>query len=657
MEQEFTFGGDIVWRASREQIERTQLKKFMDAHAIATFEELLKRSTEDLEWFWSAVFDQLGVEFYEPYEKVVDLSLGLPWARWCVGGKMNAVHNTLDKWIGTAHEQCIAIRWEGEEGTTRTLTYGELYHEVNRLANGLRALGLKKGDAIGLFLPMTPEVAIALLAIAKIGGIVLPLFSGYGPGAIITRLNDAGAKALFAADGFYRRGQVVPMKSIADEALALCPSVEHCIVVRRVGNVVEWNAQRDHGYADLVRDQPDSAATERTDAEDILFIVYTSGTTGRPKGAIHTHCGFPIKATQDMVHGLDLNHDDIFYWMTDIGWVMGPLLVLTSLMTGATMLLYDGAPDYPAPDRVWDLVERHGVTLLGVSPTFVRSIMRFGDEPVKKHSLQTLRAFGSTGEPWNPTPWLWLFEQVGERQRPIINYSGGTEIAGGILIGNWLTPLKPCSFGGPIPGIAADVVDENGNPVRNAVGELVIRQPWIGMTRGFWRDPERYLQTYWSRFPNVWVHGDWAAVDEDGLWYILGRSDDVIKVAGKRLGPAEVESVLVKNPAVAEAAAIGVPDEVKGEAVVCFVMLKPSEVASDQLKNDLRALVSEELGKPLAPKDIFFVRDLPRTRNAKIMRRVIRAVYLGRDPGDVSSLENPSAVEEIKTAVRHLRNK
>jgi len=316
------------------------------------------------------------------------------------------------------------------------------------------------------------------------------------------------------------------------------------------------------------------------------------------------------------------------------------------------MFMYDGAPDYPGPERVWAMIERHGVTLFGLSPTFVRSIMKFGAGPARAHSLASLRAFGSTGEPWNPTPWLWLFEEVGQKRLPIINYSGGTEIAGGILMGNWLTPLKPASFAGPIAGMAADVVDAEGRSVRGAVGELVIRQPWIGMTRGFWNDAERYLQTYWARIPDVWVHGDWAAVDEDGLWYILGRSDDVIKVAGKRLGPAEVESALVKSGSVVESAAIGIPDEVKGEAVVCFAILRPDVTPSDRLKGELRGLVSDELGKPMAPKEIFFVGDLPRTRNAKIMRRIIRAVYLGREPGDVSSLENPAAVEEIRRAIR-----
>jgi acetyl-CoA synthetase len=350
------------------------------------------------------------------------------------------------------------------------------------------------------------------------------------------------------------------------------------------------------------------------------------------------------------------------YWMTDMGWMMGPWQVFGTLLLSATMFLYDGAPDYPAPNRVWAMVERHNISLLGLAPTFVRALMKFGDEPVKKYSLKSLRAFGSTGEPWNPTSWLWLFNSVGNGRLPIINYSGGTEISGGILMGNFLAPEKPASFAGPLPGMDADVVDEDGNPVRGRVGELVIRKPWIGMTRGFWNDPKRYLDTYWSRFPNVWVHGDFCAIDDDGLWYILGRSDDVIKVAGKRLGPAEVESALARHPAVQESAAIGVPDEVKGESVVCFVMLKAgyqgyTETGRDvsvkrlEIENELRELLTNELGKALLPKAIYFVNDLPRTRNAKIMRRVARAVYLGNEPGDLSALENPKAVEEIKSVV------
>jgi len=652
MEAEFTFGGPVVWRPTPELVAQSNIKAFMDRRGLADFDELMRWSTEDVGRFWEAVLADLDIRFDRPYERILDTSRGIPWAQWCVGGKLNIVTNCLDKWLGTPAQNRAALRWEGEEGQTRTLTYLDLYYEVNRVANALRSLGLKKGDAIGLYMPMIPEIVIALLAIVKIGGIVLPLFSGYAAPAIATRLIDAEAKALFTADGVYRRGQVVPMKDIADEAVAQSPSVQHVITVKRVGReALPWRAGRDHWWHDLMEGRPTQALSEPTDAEDPLMIIYTSGTTGKPKGAVHTHCGFPIKSAQDIWFGLDLKPSDTLYWVTDMGWMMGPWEVFGTTLLGATMLLYDGAPDYPDPDRLWALVERHAVTVLGISPTLVRALMRYGDEFVKRHDLSSLRLLGSTGEPWNPDPWLWFFHTVGGGRLPIINYSGGTEVSGGIVMGNVLTPLKPTAFSGPVPGMAADVVDDEGRSLRGQVGELVVRQPWIGMTRGFWKDPDRYIQTYWSRFPDVWVHGDWAAVDEDGLWYILGRSDDTIKVAGKRLGPAEVESILVGHPAVSEAAAIGVPDPLKGQEVVCFCVLKPGYAPDEGLREALRERVAQHLGKPLKPREVRFVRDLPKTRNAKVMRRVIRAAYLGQDPGDLSSLENPTAVEEIKRAI------
>ena len=660
MSEQFTFGGDIVWQPTPEYIERAHLTAFMRQHGIEDFDELMSRSTADIAWFTDAVLKYLDVRFYEPYSKVVDLSEGIQFPKWCVDGKMNIVHNCVDKWVGTglvsAHGRPQgspvqkAVIWEGEEGTTKSLTYEELYKEVNKAANALRSLGLGKGDAIGLFMPMIPEIVIALLAIAKIGGIILPLFSGYGAGAIVSRLVDADAKALFAADGAFRRGKPVEMKSIADEAAAQVSTVKHMIVLKRTGQNVNMQLERDHWWHELVDSQNDEAETEITSAEDPLMLIYTSGTTGKPKGAQHTHCGFPIKAAQDMAFGTDVHKGDIIYWMTDMGWMMGPWLVFGALLLGSTVFIYDGAPDYPGPDRLWDLVEKHEITQLGVSPTLIRTLIPHGEEQFKKHGLSSLRFFASTGEPWNPDPWMWLFEKVGESKRPIINYSGGTEISGGIVMGNPLKPLKPCAFSAPCPGIAADVFDENGKPVRNAVGELVIKAPWIGMTRGFWKDKQRYLDTYWSRWENIWVHGDFAAIDSDGLWYILGRSDDTIKIAGKRLGPAEVESILVRHDSVVEAAAIGVPHEIKGSELVLFAVLKPDVNPDDDLRQELKRMVAAEMGKPLAPKSILFVSDLPKTRNAKIMRRVIRSAYLGQDAGDTSSLVNPQAVEEIRRA-------
>ncbi len=649
----FDFGGEFVWFPTPAYTEGSHLQRFMAAHGLGSLDALQNKATGDIAWFWDAVLTYLDVQFYEPYSQIVDLSRGKPWPQWCVGGVMNIVHNCLDKWIGTPQQDRPALRWESEEGTTRVLTYGDLYGEVNRCANALRGLGLGKGDVIGLFMPMLPEIAIALLAIAKIGGVILPLFSGYGSGAIAARLADAGAKALFTTDGAYRRGHVAEMKRVADEAIALAAhdhgfTIEHVVICRRTGHEVLWTAGRDHWWHDLVTAQPNIAPTERTAAEDTVMIIYTSGTTGRPKGAVHTHCGFPVKAAQDMAMGLDLRQTDTLYWMTDMGWMMGPWEVFGTLLLGGTMLFYDGAPDYPGVDRLWKLVQDHGVTALGVSPTLIRSLMTHGDEPVRRHDLSRLRLFASTGEPWNPGPWMWLFQNVGEGTRPIINYSGGTEVSGGIVMGNVLTPLKPAAFSGPAVGMAADVVDDEGRPVRGQVGELVVREPWIGMTRGFWKDPERYVETYWNRFQDVWVHGDFAAIDDDGQWYILGRSDDTIKIAGKRVGPAEVESILVHHPVVVEAGAIGAPHAVKGSELVCFVVLSEHVEPTPQLAAELKELVAAGMGKALRPAAVLFVPDLPKTRNAKVMRRVLRAAYLDQPAGDLSSLVNPEVVEQIR---------
>ena len=648
---EFRFGGKFVWHPTQELIAQSNLQSFMNRHGLRSYDALMRRSTTDIAWFWDAILRDLDIQFYKPYSRVVNLSDGKPWAKWCVDGEMNIVHNMLDKYAGTKIDNRLAIKSEIEDGTTRTLTYKELREEVNKMAAALRGLGLGKGDAIGVFMPMVPEIVIAMLAVIKTGGIFLPLFSGFGASAIVSRLKDAEAKALFTADGTFRRGKLCGMKPIADEAAAQIPTLKKLIVLDQNG---DWQMENVGGSSVSRWSQASQIAepTERTSAEDTMMIIYTSGTTGKPKGAVHTHCGFPIKSAQDMWQGLDLNPDETLFWMTDMGWMMGPWEVFGTLLLGATMMLYDGAPDFPGPDRVWQLVDRHKVTALGISPTLIRALRRHGEEIVHRHDLSSLRKFASTGEPWNPDPWTWLFENVGRGKLPIINYSGGTEISGGIVMGNVLTPMKPCAFSGPLPGMAADVVDENGKSIRGKVGELVIREPWIGMTRGFWKDRQRYFETYWSRFPDVWVHGDWAAVDDDGLWYILGRSDDTIKIAGKRVGPAEVESVLVAHPQVSEAAAVGVPDPIKGEVLVCFCVLKKGANGDVDLAIELKGNVTRDLGKALAPRDVLFVGDIPKTRNAKVMRRVARAAYLGEKLGDTSALENPGSLEEIRRAAR-----
>lgn len=639
--------GDVVWEPTPEYVENSRLTRLMRRHGIASLEELQRRSVDDQEWFWDAAIHDLGIHFYRAYDRVLDLSDGMQWPRWFAGGKLNIVATCLDKWVREQPEK-PALIWEGEPGEVRKFSYSELNAEVCRLAAALDGLGVEPGDRIGVYLPMIPETAIALLAIAKIGAVIIPLFSGFGSGAVSSRLNDAGVKVLLTADGFYRRGQVVKMKEVADEALRSCPTVAHVIVHRRVGREIPWTHGRDQVWSVFLEDEPDHHPNTRLDPDSPIMVIYTSGTTGKPKGAVHSHAGFPVKAACDLAYGFDMGRDDSLFWITDIGWMMGPWLIFGSLLHGGTMVMYEGTADTPGPDRLWRMIEAHRPTIFGAAPTLIRALMGAGTDPVEARDLSSLRVIGGTGEPWNPEPWLWFFKNVGKGRLPLINYTGGTEIAGGILVSNVLSPLRPCSFSGPVVGMAADVVDEEGAGVKGEVGELVVRKPWPGMTQGFWQDRQRYLDTYWSRFEDVWVHGDWAYVDpRDGLWYVLGRSDDTIKVAGKRLGPAEVESLLVSHRSVMEAAAVGIPDELKGEALVAFVVLRPGQQESEQLREELVELVVKDLGKPLRPKAIHFVPDLPRTRNAKILRRVVRAVYLGSEPGDLTALENPAALEAI----------
>jgi acetyl-CoA synthetase len=642
--------GEIVWRPTREYAEGSRIARFMRSLGIGTLEELQRRSVADPDWYWDAVVRDLGVRFTHPYTRVRDVSRGLQWPRWFEGGLMNFAHNCVDRHLDAGRSEQPALIWEGDDGQSRTLTYRELGREVNQLANALKRLGVGEGDRVGVFLPMSPEAAIATLAIVRIGAIYTPCFSGYGPQAVASRLQDCEAKALVTADGFYRRGQVVKMKETADEAVAASPSIQHVIVYKRLGREIPWSAGRDSWWHELIGRESDACPALPVEFDRPCLIIYTSGTTGRPKGAVLTQGGFLVKCAHDFGYLMDVGPGDRLFWLTDLGWLMGPMLITAGLFHGGTAVLFEGVPDYPKPNRLWELVERHKITVMGLSPTAVRALMPHGAEHVHAHELSSLRILGSTGEPWNPEPYRWLFENAGKARVPIINYTGGTEISGGILSSFPIAPIKPCSFTGPIPGMAADCFGEDGRPVRGQVGELVVTAPWPGMTQGFWKDPQRYEETYWSRWPDVWVHGDWAYVDEDGFWFIQGRSDDTLKIAGKRLGPAEVESVLVSHEAVAEAGVVGVPHEVKGEAIVCFVVLRPRHEPSEPLRTELSELVARQMGKALKPERVLFTKDLPKTRSAKIMRRVIRATYLGKDPGDLSSLENATAVKAITEA-------
>jgi acetyl-CoA synthetase len=506
---------------------------------------------------------------------------------------------------------------------------------------------------------MLLETVVTVLAIARLQAVFTPIFSGYAAPAVASRLQAFEATHLVTADGFLRRGQTIRLKATADEALLDAPTVKRVLVVRRLGPDagVPWSAGRDAWWHEAVAAASPPPAVVETDPETPYMVIYTSGTTGAPKGTVHVHGGFPIKAATDLAHTFDLRAGDTLFWFTDLGWMMGPWAIAGALLIGARLIVYEGAPDHPGPDRIWSIVARHRVTHLGVSPTLVRALIVHGEEPVRSHDLTSLRVLGSTGEPWNPDPWWWYFNEVGRGRLPIVNYSGGTEVAGGIVGCNVLRPIRSTSFNGPCLGMGVDVVDPDGNPLRGDVGELVIRSPWPGMTRGFWPgsgaagsgDEERYLETYWRRMPGIWVHGDWALLDDDGYWYLLGRSDDTLKVAGKRVGPAEVEAAAVSHPSVVEAAAIGIPDAIKGEVIVVLAVVRPGFRADAAFEAEVSDLVVRDLGKTCRPAAVVAVPDLPRTRSGKIMRRVARAAFIEADRGDLSALENAGSVDAIAT--------
>ena len=642
---------DFVWEPTPQYIERANVTRLMRKHSVPDYRDLVQRSQDDIEWFWEAAIEDLGLEFFEPYDRILDASEGPEWPRWFTGAKVNLTHNCVDRHAAGALADSPAILWEGEDGATRVLTYAELSSQVNRVANGLKALGIGEGDPVGIYMPMIPEAAIASYACAKIGAIYMPIFSGFGAPAISTRLNDAKARLLISCDGFWRRGTKVWMKETADEAVAQSPSVEKVVVFRRFPEEELSLGENDISWDDAFGSQSDECESARLDPEAPYMIAYTSGTTGKPKGSVHVHGGFLVKIAQEVSYQLDARPGEVLYWVTDMGWIMGPLEIVGGHANGAAVLMYEGAPNHPAPDRLWDICARHGVTILGVSPTLIRALMPSGEEMVTRHNLSTLRILGSTGEPWNPEPYRWFSEVVGQGRCPIINLSGGTEVGACFLGQAPVIPTKSCSLGTPSLGMAMEVFDSDGVPVRCEVGELVCLKPWPAQTRGFWGSKERYIETYWSRWPGVWVHGDWASIDADGYWFLHGRSDDTMNVAGKRIGPAEFESAAVEHPAVTECAAVGIPDEVKGTVVWCFCILRPGTSESEGLRAEVKEVIAGELGKAFAPKEVRFVEELPKTRSAKILRRAIRAKILGEELGDLSSLENPSALEAVQKSL------
>jgi len=636
-----------VFKPSETFVNQTNVKHWMDAHGIQSLEELLQKA-QDWQWFWKEVAGDY-LEFYKPYDQVVEWDA--PWVKWFVGGQYNIVHDALDKHVKTWRKNKIAFIYEGEPGEVVKYTYYDLYVEVNKLANALKGMGVGKGDRVGIYLPMIPELPIAMLACAKIGAVHSVVFSGFSALAFRDRVNDCEAKVVISCDSFYRRGKKVPLKKQTDEALQKAPSVQHAIIYKRTGDPVSWNKERDVWWHEAIKDMPRECETEKLDANDPLFFLYTSGTTGKPKGIIHAHAGYALGTAHMLNWVFDMKEEDIYWCAADIGWITGhSFIVYAPLILGATSVIYEGAPDWPQPDRWWDIIEKYGVSLLYTSPTSIRSFMRQGEEWLQKHDLSTLRLLGSVGEPINPEAWMWYYKNVGEERCQIMDTWWQTETGHFMISPLPITPLKPGSATQPLPGIGADVFNEQAEPVRNAGGNLVITHPWPGMLRGIYKNPERYKETYWSKFDKIYLAGDVTRIDDDGYFWIQGRADDVLNVSGHRIGNSEVESALVSHSKVAEAAVIGKPHDIKGESITAYVVLKKGIEPSDELKKELRGHVGDEMGKIARPDEIWFVNDVPKTRSGKIMRRVIRSKAMGKEVGDTSTLANPEAVDEIGKA-------
>ncbi len=614
------------------------------------YEAEYRRSIEDPEGYWAGVAEEL--EWFEPWEKVLEWEP--PHAKWFVGGKTNVSYNALDRHLATWRRNKAAIIWEGEPGDTRTLTYHELHREVSRFANVLRRLGVKKGDRVTLYMPMIPEAAIAMLAAARIGAVHSVVFGGFSASALAERIKDAGSEVLITADGGWRRGQIVPLKEAADEAVRETGIVKHVVVVRRTGQEVPMEPGRDHWYHELVEGVSDEAPPEPMDSEDPLFILYTSGSTGKPKGVLHTTGGYMTYTFHTARTVFDLKDDDTYWCTADVGWITGhSYIVYGPLLNGATVVMYEGAPNHPEPDRFWEIVDKHGVTVLYTAPTAIRAFMKWGEQWPMKHRLDSLRLLGTVGEPINPEAWLWYYRVIGKERCPIVDTWWQTE-TGGIMITTLpgAHRMKPGFAGKPFFGIAPEIVDGEGNPVTepDQGGYLVITKPWPSMLRTVWGDPERFVNQYWSQYPGKYFTGDGARRDAEGYYLILGRVDDVINISGHRLGTMEVESALVSHPAVAEAAVVARPDPIKGEAIVAFVTPVGDVEASEALAEELKEHVVKTIGAIARPAEIRFAAALPKTRSGKIMRRLLRQIAAGQEEisGDTSTLEDRSVVEQLK---------
>jgi len=636
-----------IFKPSKEFIEKTNVKQWMKDHNISSLDELYNK-TEDYKWFWEEMAKEM-LEFYEPYEEVLEWNE--PFAKWFTGGKYNIVHDALDKHAKGKNKNKVAFYFEGEPGDTKELTYHELYVEVNKLANAMKKLGIKKGDRVGIYMPMIAELPIAMLATAKLGAIHSVVFSGFSAQAFRDRVNDCEARLVITCDSFYRRGKKVPLKKQTDEALEDAPTVKHSIVYKRTGDDVDWTENRDVWWNEIIKNESEECETVHTDANDPLFFLYTSGTTGKPKGIIHAHAGYALGTATTLKWVFDIKDDDVYWCAADIGWITGhSYIVYAPLILGSSSIIYEGAPNHPGPDRWWEIIEKYKVTLLYTSPTSVRLFMKFGEEWPAKHDLSSLRLLGSVGEPINPEAWMWYYKHIGGEKCQIMDTWWQTETGHFAITPLPVTPLKPGSATKPFPGVSADVYNENGEPITNAGGNLVLTHPWPGMLRGIYKNTERYKNTYWSKFEGTYLAGDVTRKDSDGYFWIQGRSDDVLNVSGHRIGNSEVESALVSHDKVAEAAVVGKPHDLKGESITAYVVLKTHVDPSDDLKQELRTHVGNEMGKIARPDEIWFVTDVPKTRSGKIMRRVIRSKALGKEVGDTSTLANPEAVDEIDKA-------
>ncbi len=610
--------------------------------------DFIRWSQESSADFWDALMLDLGVVWTQGYEQTVDLSKGPEWADWFVGGRTSIALNCVDL-PASENPDDLALVGESEDGTVRRWTFSEVADHVDQLAGLLRSRGIRPGDRIGCLMPMVAEVAFAMLATMKVGAVFVPIFSGYAAPSVRERLEDASAKFLFTADVGFRRGKSFDLKSHADAALENLECVESVIVLKRGDGSCSMTPNRDLWWDDSLQQEFADTSTEMMRAMDPALMIYTSGTTGKPKGTIHTHAGCMAQMGKELRFNFDVGKpDDLFWWFTDIGWMMGPWEIIGCWLNRTAFLVCEGAPDYPAPDRLWKMVEQHRVTHLGISPTAIRLLMRSGADVLEGIDLSSLRILGSTGEPWDPDSYRWFNENIGKSQLPVINISGGTDIVGCFLAPLPVLPIKETSLQSPGLGMDVDVFNDEGESIQEEVGYLVCKSPAPSMTRSLWKADTKYIETYWSRFPGILNHGDWARVDADGQWYLSGRADDTLNIAGRRVGPGEVESALMEHASVSEAAAIGVPDDLKGTELICFVVLHDAIIENDELREDLKDQVTSALGKVDRPKSIFFVDDLPKTRSAKIVRRLIRARHLGdMNVGDLSSIANPDALDGI----------